>query len=1764
MQRRIMLLLVSISIMLLAANTTSFAARARVASSIEGVNIRDLVGDSPATPLAGAENTDYNPLINKSQRIITKQALGFSPKGSMTVGFTYMDYQHNGSMGRQIVVGGGWVHNLWMLLPDASTANRSVEYFAYPLSGSGEVSNPNVEGATGGGYVNIGYTSIDSVPVVIFHNTSGIGTKAGRDSALGDGSFTMFAFPASNCQSIVSGIGPAEGKYVWPILAVDNDGTNAIVHAVSSESPPTANDVQSLIYYRSNNGITASGPTCGYWLDSTDNITPVVAADPNSDKVAVVYIRPKDYAFTAGLQQKNGEVVYRESTDLGNSWGELVNVTKYTGAIHERAYTDCDAMYTEDGCLHIAWNTPTFDSVAGTATTQAAKLRHWDNCSQCIALILDASHFDGAATKNCGVWNNNVCKMNLSECTVGASKLLYVTYTYFKSDQSDSTTTDVSLGGLKNGDICAQVSNTNGITWGPRVNLTNTTTPNCGAGFCKSEHWSSSAMYVTDSLRIQYIEDLDAGGIAQTEGGWTNNPVKNISVGCFSMDSIVTLVATPAELRYPCHTVPNQFRNETITLTNTGNVPGNWSVAINGSFLSLEGSSTGVCNAGCNNTASFVVKITGPPTEGLYQGTIDVTYSLPDKAPQEFFAIPVDLYNFVNFYLPQNASIRTATNRLCFNQASESADSVAGHRFSYFADTSNYLFDGYLILGNDALNLSYSVYDGPFEAVPSPSNPFGYTYAATPEMVCDSTSYTSFRKATGRGVNRDTTIGFTVDWYAPKHADSSDFYVGQFKVYKGSKNPTGSITNLSLAYYTDWDVPSDTNTKNTAGFDATRSFIWTRGSWSSANLSRYAATAAYRNDGNPVIGGWLLDHPTYVYPNLGFENDSLWSIMESLVQGTYRIYTGDPIDVGGGMLIYRDATINGAAHDTLRFVVVLAATRNGGYSGLVSAVEKAQDWLCNHDLARGADICPAIVCGDANGSGSVGLADISYLISYIFIGGPAPVEPSSGDADGSGCVDMSDAIFLINNFFGGGPAPGTSCNVNGCSYSTPANNQVRLACPVVVSSIAPGDSIPLNVHLTSSVSIQGFSLGFSHNSPDLEFSSASRTPILEDFGNWHVYNRPINNRILTGISDYSGATLAPQNDAHVFTLYLKNVTGAQTQCINIDSAFVGPAGKFIYSVTNGGSIAPAYSDCGLQDVNIGEACEDSFRIAPKPWSFANSEGNMWPHSWWQQFNYCTGVSPCQQYCLLCGPSDFPNWELFVSAIGEQQAYFDPPPGNVSFRPSAIAQWEALRGAWTGSCFGFAAASYLFYDNYLQVGTVFPGYNNLTSVPINGDSRKLINKYYLYQFGVEQQQLISNSLTTKTPAQTLTECKAMFIEIPRDDRVLMMFNQTGSGGHAVTAYRCLQDGTDPNHWYLYIFDSNFPADTSKRIDIDLSGNTWSYSGQPDWGGGHGLFLLDPVSSYSAPLILADTAEATAGIRFYFGETDSVELESPAGTVGFTESGVYGSVPGASPIIPADGASTNPYGYVLPTGEWYCRASGVIDGVFTIVDGEKRIFRNGGAKSGIISCYFKADATAPSLTSYGSSPGKGIYDSSFIEIISMAPDSEVSVQISGMELAASESLTVTLTADESIQIDNFGSAVSYDLQVQIVSPTADTVFYTPDVQIDGSTSQLITPDWRPTGDSIVIAVDTSMSGDFDSTVVVVNHNPPQFVCGDANGSGAINISDAVFLINYIFSGGQAPSPVLRGDANCSGGVNISDAVYLINYIFSGGAMPCAACQ
>jgi hypothetical protein len=62
--------------------------------------------------------------------------------------------------------------------------------------------------------------------------------------------------------------------------------------------------------------------------------------------------------------------------------------------------------------------------------------------------------------------------------------------------------------------------------------------------------------------------------------------------------------------------------------------------------------------------------------------------------------------------------------------------------------------------------------------------------------------------------------------------------------------------------------------------------------------------------------------------------------------------------------------------------------------------------------------------GDANSDGSIDIADVVFLLDYLFLGGPPPVPLIAGDANCDGVIDIADVVYLLNYLFLDGPEPG--------------------------------------------------------------------------------------------------------------------------------------------------------------------------------------------------------------------------------------------------------------------------------------------------------------------------------------------------------------------------------------------------------------------------------------------------------------------------------------------------------------------------------------------------------------------------------------------------------------------------------------------------------------------------------------------------------------------------------------------------------------------
>ena len=59
--------------------------------------------------------------------------------------------------------------------------------------------------------------------------------------------------------------------------------------------------------------------------------------------------------------------------------------------------------------------------------------------------------------------------------------------------------------------------------------------------------------------------------------------------------------------------------------------------------------------------------------------------------------------------------------------------------------------------------------------------------------------------------------------------------------------------------------------------------------------------------------------------------------------------------------------------------------------------------------------------------------------------------------------------------------------------------------------------------------------------------------------------------------------------------------------------------------------------------------------------------------------------------------------------------------------------------------------------------------------------------------------------------------------------------------------------------------------------------------------------------------------------------------------------------------------------------------------------------------------------------------------------------------------------------------------------------------------------------------------------------------RFLRGDPNASGRVDISDGIFVLNYLFQGAETPTCLDAADANDSGRVDISDAITLFGFLF-----------
>src|SRR5690606_21806312 len=89
--------------------------------------------------------------------------------------------------------------------------------------------------------------------------------------------------------------------------------------------------------------------------------------------------------------------------------------------------------------------------------------------------------------------------------------------------------------------------------------------------------------------------------------------------------------------------------------------------------------------------------------------------------------------------------------------------------------------------------------------------------------------------------------------------------------------------------------------------------------------------------------------------------------------------------------------------------------------------------------------------------------------------------------------------------------------------------------------------------------------------------------------------------------------------------------------------------------------------------------------------------------------------------------------------------------------------------------------------------------------------------------------------------------------------------------------------------------------------------------------------------------------------------------------------------------------------------------------------------------------------------------------------------------------------------------------------------------------------------------LVSPDTNSVQDIFLTGAIPQPIGPHFRRGDADGNGSVNVTDPIYIQNYLFLAGPPPDCLDSADTNDDADINISDSIYLLQYLFMGSGNP-----
>ena len=179
----------------------------------------------------------------------------------------------------------------------------------------------------------------------------------------------------------------------------------------------------------------------------------------------------------------------------------------------------------------------------------------------------------------------------------------------------------------------------------------------------------------------------------------------------------------------------------------------------------------------------------------------------------------------------------------------------------------------------------------------------------------------------------------------------------------------------------------------------------------------------------------------------------------------------------------------------------------------------------------------------------------------------------------------------------------------------------------------------------------------------------------------------------------------------------------------------------------------------------------------------------------------------------------------------------------------------------------------------------------------------------------------------TPLQTYQAIK----NSTRTGTPLAVSVRQGGQGHRMTAYRTEESG---NRGFIYVYDNNWPGDSDRRIEVNLTTGQWSYDIEPQtrWSGSDTGLFYSPASlnfpgqlwlkyDNDANVMLTEESDPEGTMISIDGAATLLITDAQGQSMGYQNDDLVTDIPGAFPLYNEGYDPNNPdadhvVGFYLP--------------------------------------------------------------------------------------------------------------------------------------------------------------------------------------------------------------------------------------------------------